>query len=624
MSKNMTLKCYEVGGHDLKQIFSKELDIPEGEVLHHFGASCSEEYMSFVLSSQPTVLRLLNVEGGKWETYDCGSNIQTVLWDLNDPRVLVCQCHDFSSDDENANSILKSIFVSSTYGITAKDTVAFPSDADKLLSVSVPYQIFSKKEEVLAGSNERFLVQVLKEYQGLQDEPLNVIKMITDFCYNLSLGFVEEAMKGIKLIKNEAVWESMARMCLKTGKIKLAKLCLGKLKNARGLRTVSYYSSHLEEEEQLILIALQFGLIEEAKDMAVSSNSYSFLNKVLQSAGKWDKALEIAASKDRLSLPSTFFQFGDHLSTIGDKIGAVAAYEKSNASRSHVLRMFLDDREELNNFVERASDNSVKKWAGQNAESHGDYDKAIKYYESIKDIPSLVRAYSRSGKMKKAFELVESNPDNLAGAYMIASELEAQEMFADAVTYFARAKCFSNAIRLAKDHKIDKELMQLALQADEKIMYEAAQYYEDIKETDKAIMLYSKSGSISKAIDLAAASKSAALLETIANQLNPDQHSDALERIANYLSDFGSSDSVLKMLIIGKKFDEVLSICESQDVRITEHLLDQFDLSDQDQQVQVKSIRGRLGEICLKQGSYFLASKQFAQVYIFNVGRRPT
>jgi hypothetical protein len=45
----------------------------------------------------------------------------------------------------------------------------------------------------------------------------------------------------------------------------------------------------------------------------------------------------------------------------------------------------------------------------------------------------------------------------------------------DAITYYARSKCFSSAIRVAKENNIIKELMQLAIQSSPVHMKDVAQ-----------------------------------------------------------------------------------------------------------------------------------------------------
>lgn len=172
----------------------------------------------------------------------------------------------------------------------------------------------------------------MKEYIGVNASDLSLVKTITDFCYQLSIGQVDEAAKVIKLIKNDTVWENMAKVCIKLRRLKLAKLCLGQLKNAKALRTVKDHANS-SDDNQCAMLAMHLGLNDEAKDIWSETKNYASLSSYYQSIGKWDNALEIASTVDRQSLPSTYFKFGTELSSKGERNGAIAAFEKSNASK---------------------------------------------------------------------------------------------------------------------------------------------------------------------------------------------------------------------------------------------------------------------------------------------------
>lgn len=125
----------------------------------------------------------------------------------------------------------------------------------------------------------------------------------------------------------------MAQMCIKTKRTKMAKLCLGKLKNAKALRSISNSVRYGDEKNSLAHIALHLGMLEEAKQIWSENKLFSDLNCFYQAAGKWDQALDIASKKDRPSLPKTYFNFAKSLEESGDQEGAIAAYEKSHASK---------------------------------------------------------------------------------------------------------------------------------------------------------------------------------------------------------------------------------------------------------------------------------------------------
>ena len=44
---------------------------------------------------------------------------------------------------------------------------------------------------------------------------------------------MEEAFKSIKTIKNQNVWGNLARMCVKSQRLDVAAICLGKMEHGK-------------------------------------------------------------------------------------------------------------------------------------------------------------------------------------------------------------------------------------------------------------------------------------------------------------------------------------------------------------------------------------------------------
>ncbi|KAJ3347753.1 hypothetical protein HDU91_006708, partial [Kappamyces sp. JEL0680] len=214
-----------------------------------------------------------------------------------------------------------------------KDIQPVPASAELLVAVQLPHQYYYKRAEFKAELSERFMGSIVKEYTGIDAYDEKLVKVVTDFSYNLAVGKVDEAAKVIKLIKNETVWENLARVCVKLRRTKLAKLCMGKLKNAKALRTISAVAKTKDDHALAAQYALHLGLYDEAKDIWCETSNFTQLSSFFELSGDWGNAIDTAASKDRPNLPCAYFNFARHLETVGDTIGAIAAYEKSNAAK---------------------------------------------------------------------------------------------------------------------------------------------------------------------------------------------------------------------------------------------------------------------------------------------------
>ncbi len=69
-------------------------------------------------------------------------------------------------------------------------------------------------------------------------------------------------------ICSEAVWENMARMCVKSRRLDVARVCLGNMGNARAARALRDAEKEPEVEAQVAVLATQLGmLVRRHKDV---------------------------------------------------------------------------------------------------------------------------------------------------------------------------------------------------------------------------------------------------------------------------------------------------------------------------------------------------------------------
>jgi intraflagellar transport protein 140 len=59
---------------------------------------------------------------------------------------------------------------------------------------------------------------------------------------------------------SEAVWESLARMCVKTKRLDVAFMCLGHMKHARGAVALREAMKEAELDARVAMLAVQLGL----------------------------------------------------------------------------------------------------------------------------------------------------------------------------------------------------------------------------------------------------------------------------------------------------------------------------------------------------------------------------
>lgn len=157
-------------------------------------------------------------------------------WDNDDPRLLVCQSENIGGPRDSAVALV-TVFVSAEHGIVVQD-IREMSDPDcRLLSAESPCVTVLNGKTWSTGT-DRVNRLPMRDFEELVNCDGPTKAAILDFSYHLSVANMDEAFRAIKSIKNEAVWKSLARMCVKTKQLDMAMLCLGHMKQAKSARAL--------------------------------------------------------------------------------------------------------------------------------------------------------------------------------------------------------------------------------------------------------------------------------------------------------------------------------------------------------------------------------------------------
>lgn len=62
-------------------------------------------------------------------------------------------------------------------------------------------------------------------------------------------------------IYSVAVWTSLARMCVKAQRLDVARVCLGNMKDTRGVLALRQAEQHSEPEAQVAALAVHLGML---------------------------------------------------------------------------------------------------------------------------------------------------------------------------------------------------------------------------------------------------------------------------------------------------------------------------------------------------------------------------
>ncbi|XP_078096576.1 intraflagellar transport protein 140 homolog isoform X2 [Mustelus asterias] len=502
------------------------------------------------------------------------------FWDQNEPKLFVCEAllavstpkqsklsvnTEINYPEYKVNAVVVSFFITQEHGLLLQDSFPKAVSHEALMGLEVPYYYFSKKSGETRNDSEPMpgapsipqmvAKRPLRDFVGLEDCDKTTRDAMLNFSFYLTIGDMDEAFKSIKLIKSEAVWENMAKMCVKTRRLDVAKVCLGNMGHARGARALREAEQEPELDARVAMLAVQLGMLEDAERLYKSCKRFDLLTKFYQASGQWQKAIENAEGFDRVHLRTTYYNYAKHLEALGDHHLALSHYEKSDTHRFEVPRMLLEDLQTLEIYVNKTKDKSLWKWWAQYLESQADMDSALKYYEKAQDYLSLVRVHCYLGNIQKASEIANET-GNHAASYHLARQYEARDDVKQAIHFYTRAQAYNNAIRLCKDSGLDDHLMNLSLLSSPEDMMEAARYYEEKGlQMDRAVMLY-------------------------------------------------------------HKYYEALHLCLEQNLTITEEMAEKMTVSKDSKELSEdfrRDLLERIADCCMRQGNYHLATKKYTQ-----------
>ncbi|XP_039346836.1 intraflagellar transport protein 140 homolog isoform X2 [Mauremys reevesii] len=561
------------------------------------------------------------------------------FWDHGEPRLFVCEAvlepnlqypdkqqRQTESSESTPDVLIISFFSTEEHGLLLQDSFPLPSAYQALLGIEVPHYYFAKKPgeaekeaQVESGSvqlSQMVAKRPMRDFIGLEECDKTTREAMLNFSFYLTIGDMDEAFKSIKLIKSKAVWENMARMCVKTQRLDVAKVCLGNMGHARGAKALREAEQEPEVEARVAMLAIQLGMLEDAERLYKNCKRYDLLNMFYQASDQWQKAMEVAEAHDRVHLRTTYYNYAKHLEATAECNLALNYYEKSDTHRFEVPRMLSEDLQALEIYVNKMKDKSLWKWWAQYLESQSDMESALRYYELAQDYFSLVRVYCFQGNIQKAAEIANET-GNWAASYHLARQYESQDEIKQAVHFYTRAQAFNNAIRLCKENNLDDQLMNLALLSSPEDMIEAACYYEEKGEQmDRAVMLYHKAGHFSKALELAFATQQFGALQLIAEDLDEKSDPALLARCSDFFIEHAQHEKAVELLLAAKKYHEALELCLNQNLTITEEMAEKMTVSKDSKELSEESRKELLEQVadcCMRQGNYHMATKKYTQ-----------
>eukprot|EP00727_Mastigamoeba_balamuthi_P001236 m51a1_g11109 putative intraflagellar transport protein 140 homolog (1388) ;mRNA; f:71491-76947 len=599
-------------------------------------------HISFVANEPGTTrpssaIYVYSLNSGKLYSFDWQTHFAAAhYWDPLYPKLLACEIQPLrrgrrEGEEEwryaNMVSILfapndgDSDSLGNTASLLHHETIPMPKGSDALLGVAVPHLFFATKGRGSASTVDAkasLLMSVpMRNFTGMENVDAATRDAVIAFSYHFALGSTDEAYKAIKAVQNPNVWNNMAQMMVKARRADMLPalaICLGNMGNARAAMALRNSMSLKEPEARLASVAIHLGMADEAEKIYRSIGRIDLLVRMYQNSGKWDDAIALAAESDRVHLKAIHHACGKYYETIGDIGRAKSEYKEADSHRTEVPRMYaeLDMMGEFDKYInDEGKDSKLLQWRGRFAESVGDFDKALSYYEQAKDYFSLVRIYCFQNRREDAKKVVEQTGDK-AAAYHLARQYEDEgneDSTREALRLYGKAGSLNHALRVAMEQELDSEVVNLALQASPHHMLTAAHYLEGRSLNEKAVLLFQKGGNSAKAISLCFQSQLFGPLAQIADTLDAKTDADLIGKCADFFMENEQYSRAVQLYITAGHTAKALDICRAYNVPIMDEMADRMVPPETEDPTRRTRILRAIAKVCDHQNNYGLSTR---------------
>lgn len=176
------------------------------------------------------------------------------------------------------------------------------------------------------------------------------------------------------------------------------------------------------------------------------------------------------------------------------------------------------------------------------------------------------------GDFNKAKEVCKDSNDT-AACYYLAKQFELKDSVEEAVTFYAMAQYYSQAVKLARDRGLENDIMSFSLKSPIPVMLQSAAYFEAKGQNEKAVILYMKGKNLKKALDIAVKAKLFDYVKKITAEINPEADNELLNKLSQTFLDGNNNEQAVHLLIASKQIEKALELCIQNNIPITEDIV---------------------------------------------------
>lgn len=176
------------------------------------------------------------------------------------------------------------------------------------------------------------------------------------------------------------------------------------------------------------------------------------------------------------------------------------------------------------------------------------------------------------GDFNKAKEVCKDTNDTSA-CYYLAKQLELKDEIEEAVTFYAMAQYYSQAVKLARERGLENDIMSFSLKSPAPVMLQSAAYFESKGQNEKAVILYMNGKNLKKALDIAVKAKLYDYVKKITGEINPDVDHQVLNKLSQTFLEGNQNEQAVHLFIASKQIEKALELCIQNNIPITEDIV---------------------------------------------------
>ncbi|KAG5496090.1 hypothetical protein JKF63_02388 [Porcisia hertigi] len=291
----------------------------------------------------------------------------------------------------------------------------------------------------------------LRDFEGLKtDKDVAVREALMKFSYYSTIGNMDEAYRCVKSIKNPAAWQGLARLCVTSGRLDVAAVCLATMEDCVAARALREAREDYPDDHgvQLATLALGLGMTEEAQELLRKSKRYDLMSDVYMACGKFEHAQRHSERFDRVHIRPVAYKYAQFMESLQNMDAAIMWYYNAKCAgtdvpriffqtnRMHELRQLMLPQSQPTSPSTNATDSASAEqsprderhtafgaifpqnrelllWWAQHSERRRNVQEALRFYHAGEDVYNIVRILCSltPPKLDTAVQLVQKEMD---------------------------------------------------------------------------------------------------------------------------------------------------------------------------------------------------------------------